>query len=636
MNFLTAFLVAAQGDAGVENALRQAVALYASFDETPDAEFAAGDGALYVRAEAEKGKFAEERGVDASRFRIAPGKGASGGALECLDLLPQGGRAFYRARGNLADRHGAVSVWVNTDPNALLKTRFCDPVQISQKGARNGGLWFDFTDDKPRDLRLGAFPAVPEGVAPSKAPESEQPIVRIVNPAWKSGEWHHVAISWGEFNTGRNDGWAALYIDGKAAGKVGERDLRMDWDLDQTRIYVALNFIGLLDELAVFKGRIDGRMVQHLYRNPGAIKQLLGVEGPVSAPLPAGVDPSKKWKLVRESDGRELPVQIDGGAAHWIGGSGKVRLEAGEPGTFPKVEPVVTEGRHATLRFAGRDVLRYNIGVVEAPAGIDPAHNSSGYIHPVWTPEGRVVSNDLPKLHPHHHGIWFCWRTGEFEGRKLNAFAPLEKLGRMEVVKVDGTVSGPVFGGFRARQRLVDLQAPGGAKPALEDEWRVRAYATDQAFVFDVDSRQSCASASPYTVMKNYYGGLGFRGSGDWEGKEGVTFLTSEGKTRLDGNGTAARWVVMNGKLAGKDAGLGLLCHPATFRAPQPTRLHPSEPFFCWVPGAESEFKVEPEKPVVSRYRFIVADRALSADEMKLWWDAYAEPSKGVVLSVKP
>ena len=45
---------------------------------------------------------------------------------------------------------------------------------------------------------------------------------------------------------------------------------------------------------------------------------------------------------------------------------------------------------------------------------------------------------------------------------------------------------------------------------------------------------------SPLVLKEYRYGGLGFRGSGEWEGAEGVEFLTSEGKTRKDGHATAA------------------------------------------------------------------------------------------------
>jgi hypothetical protein len=136
-------------------------------------------------------------------------------------------------------------------------------------------------------------------------------------------------------------------------------------------------------------------------------------------------------------------------------------------------------------------------------------------------------------------------------------------------------------------------------------------------------------------VLKHYYGGMGFRGSAEWGGKEGVAFLTSGGKTRLDGNGLPARWVAMNGKIGGKEAGVGLLCHPSNFRAPQPVRLNPGEPYFSWVPSCDSDFKIEPGKPLVLRYRYVVADRTLGAEEMERRWEAYAEPSKGVSLTVR-
>ena len=365
------------------------------------------------------------------------------------------------------------------------------------------------------------------------------------------------------------------------------------------------------------------------------IALVLQVEAPVSAPLPAGVDAGKRWRLVRSADGQELPVQIHAGAAVWIdAGKGAYRLEAGDPASFPGVECAAVEGS-LTLRFEGKDILRYHTGVVQPPAGVDPVYAFTGYIHPVWTPSGRVISGDFPAKDEHHHGIWFAWRHAEFEGRKVNAWAPLEKVGKVEFVKLEGTSGGPVFGGFRGRQRLLDPAAPGGPKGVLDDAWDVKAYATRQARVFDLESAQTCAGGAPVTVLKYFYGGLGFRGPADWAGKEGVEFLTSEGKSRVDGNGTSARWVVMKGKIDGKDASFGLLCHPANVRAPQPTRLNPERPFFCWVPGADAPLTLEPGTPFVSRYRFIASDRTLTAADMDLHWAAYAEPSKNVQLSVR-
>jgi hypothetical protein len=63
-----------------------------------------------------------------------------------------------------------------------------------------------------------------------------------------------------------------LYIDGKLIGDVGNRPLAMRWDLDKTGIYVAVNYIGLLDELAIFSRPLSADEVQRLFREPGFLK----------------------------------------------------------------------------------------------------------------------------------------------------------------------------------------------------------------------------------------------------------------------------------------------------------------------------------------------------------------------------
>lgn len=360
--------------------------------------------------------------------------------------------------------------------------------------------------------------------------------------------------------------------------------------------------------------------------NPTPVTSADDVQAPLSAPLPDGVDPSKAWRLMRD-DGLERPCQIHGGRVVWIDTvSGTPRRYRIEPGRAAAVVRVLETGNDLTVRAGDREALRYAIGRVPTPDGVDPLHAAAGFIHPLRTPSGLMVTDNFPTGHPHHHGIWSAWRKGEREGRPVNGFAPLEKLGRMEVVAVDGLFDGPVVGGFRAKQRLVDLSDPDGPTPALEETWDVRVYAVEGTVLFDIDSTQACAGGSAFTVLKHGYGGMGFRGPAEWAGKDGVAFLTSEGRTRIDGDGRPARWVVMNGRVGGKDVGVGFLCHPSSLRAPQPTRLNPERPYFSWVPAAEADLVIRPGEPVVSRYRFVVADRRLSADEMERHWTAFATP----------
>lgn len=357
-------------------------------------------------------------------------------------------------------------------------------------------------------------------------------------------------------------------------------------------------------------------------------------ETPVSAPLPPGVDLSRPWKLVRVRDGAEVPVQIDRSdppGAVWIhrgaaDANEEYRLHPGTPSPFPAVEVTDADGKHLVASFRERKIFRYNSAPVEPPSGVDPVFTRSGYLHPIWTPDGRVLSNDFPAKHLHHHGIWFAWTSAEFEGRKSDFWNSKERQGRIEAVKVEETFSGPVFGGFRARHRWLNLNSLGGPKPALEEVWEVRAYAVEGVFVFDIVSTQTCASDAPLRIRKYHYGGLGFRGSGEWEGKDGCAFRTSEGRGRQDGHATTARWCVMSGTLGGRPASITFLGHPANFRFPQGMRIHPDEPFFNWCPAQGGDFSIEPGAPYVSRYRFVISDTVLPDAAAEAFWKGYAAP----------
>jgi Concanavalin A-like lectin/glucanases superfamily len=261
----------------------KAVTFYASFDTAVKGDFGGGELTLSTRSnhKTEKGAFVFEKGFPEKAFRMAPGKGISGGALEAVDVLPDNGRIFFPAKGNIAYKKegwsGALSMWINHDPDTQLKTGFCDPVQITQKGAGNGAIWFDFNDAKPnRNLRMGTFPAVTEGRPPiQESREAFSPMVWLDKPGLKVGDWHHVGLVWRNFDTGKNDASAALYIDGKLIGEIKkDYPISMDWDLEKAGIYIAVNYIGLIDEFALFNRALTQEEIGILRSQPAVLSSL--------------------------------------------------------------------------------------------------------------------------------------------------------------------------------------------------------------------------------------------------------------------------------------------------------------------------------------------------------------------------
>ena len=263
--------------------LLKGVTFYASFDTAVKGDFGGGDLTLSTRFnhKTEKGAFVFEKGFPEKAFRIAPGRGISAGALEAVDVLPDNGRIFFPAKGNIGYKKGGwsgtLSVWINHDPDTQLKTGFCDPVQITQKGAGNGAIWFDYNDAKPnRNLRMGTFPAIGEGRPPiQESREAFSPMVWVDKPGFKVGDWHHVALVWRNFDTGKNDASAALYIDGKLQGEIKKDYLiSMDWELEKTGIYIAVSYIGLMDELALFNQALSEEEIDLLRSQPAVLSSL--------------------------------------------------------------------------------------------------------------------------------------------------------------------------------------------------------------------------------------------------------------------------------------------------------------------------------------------------------------------------
>jgi dienelactone hydrolase len=257
-----------------ESAIRKSLTLYASFDERIDADFAGGSKAVRTRSDdpQNKGKYLVTPGYPERAFSIARESGIAGGALRATDVLPNRGRLFFPAAENIGYRtegwSGSVSFWLKTNPDTMLKTKYCDPVQITERRAGDGGLWVDFPDTKPRNLRLGAFRGLVDGEKAVPEKEPNAPLIIVPEIGFQEEDWHHIAMTWSNFDTGKTNAHATLFIDGKRIGSLEDRDIAMKWDIEHAGIYFAVSYIGLLDEFAVFDRELSPAEVSHVHQHP--------------------------------------------------------------------------------------------------------------------------------------------------------------------------------------------------------------------------------------------------------------------------------------------------------------------------------------------------------------------------------
>ncbi len=377
--------------------------------------------------------------------------------------------------------------------------------------------------------------------------------------------------------------------------------------------------------------------------------------------LPAGEKVRDGAFRVEPLDDTKLTLgQADAGTVVWALGE---PLPAGAKRRF-RLTPAEGAGRkldthdgfaftdHADsleLNHGNRVVLKYHTKAVDPPSGIDAVFRRSGFVHPLSTPLGVVVSDDFPPDHAHQHGVFFAWVNTTFDGRKVDFWNQLGRTGRVEHAGGLRSSGGPLSGSFAASLRHDDLTAPGGPASVLDERWYVRVHRFEGCYVLDFESEQTCAGLLPLKINKYHYGGFGFRGNRQWfdpsargdsppdPARSGRSdFLTSEGKHRANGNHTRPRWVDVSGAVDGRIGGVTILDHPGNFRHPQPVRLHPNKPYFCFAPMVLGEFEIAPGQTYTSRYRLIVHDGPPDPVLIERLWADYADPPQVRVVETEP
>jgi hypothetical protein len=277
-----------------------------------------------------------------------------------------------------------------------------------------------------------------------------------------------------------------------------------------------------------------------------------------------------------------------------------------------------------------KPILTYHSAVIQPPKGADPAYARSGFIHPIHTPSGGVVTGIHPGDHYHHLGIWHAWVKAKHNGRDLDFWNLKKKNAAVRFAKTGKIHNGKDGAGFTVTQEHVALVEGKDPQVILSEQFTILVRHENGANVIDHTTVQTNVTDAPLELPAYRYGGpLAYRGPASWN-KTNSDYLTSEGKTRVDGHATRGKWCAMWGPTKKGIATLAILCHPKNHDAPQRMRIWPAKInngaiFFNYVPIQEAGWKLEPNKPSTMRYRLIASDGKPDAEKIQKLWDAFAK-----------
>jgi hypothetical protein len=343
----------------------------------------------------------------------------------------------------------------------------------------------------------------------------------------------------------------------------------------------------------------------------------------------------------------QVPCQLEPGhsAKLWFILSGETPrgtsrdfvLRKKESDTSPS--QIQIEKRQGQLRLLGHDrpILDYQFQTMYPPEGVNALFRRSGFIHPLWSPDGQVLSRIQPPDHYHHYGIWGPWTKTHIMGREVDFWNLLKGQGTVQFSGFLAEVEGPVFSGFRVLQEHIDFGARGADQVAINEVLDVRAWNIGQGDAWLIDYTTTLNTPLDSGILLDAYrygGGIGFRATELWH-KENSTVLTSENKDRLSADGTKAKWCMVEGESASEEGRSGILFmgHTSNRDFPEPMRVWPvdanrgrGDVYFQFCPIRHKDWMLHKGKDYSLKYRLLVFDGSISTEEAQAYWNGFAHP----------
>lgn len=309
-----------------------------------------------------------------------------------------------------------------------------------------------------------------------------------------------------------------------------------------------------------------------------------------------------------------------------------------ETNPSPSVLKIMKSEKDLMIRSNDASIINYRYGETLPPGGVNPLFKRSGFVHPVWSPSGEVLSRIQPPDHYHHYGIWAPWTMTRIEDRKVDFWNLASGEGTVAFSKFLSEVSGPVYAGFQALQEHIDFGAKGPDQTAINEVLDIRVWNTgEKIWIIDYTSTMTTPLKGGILLEAyRYGGGIGFRATENWT-KDNSSVFTSEGKTRLDADGSRARWCVVDGETNAElgRSGILFLSHPANRMHPEPMRVWPIDAnggrgdiFFEFTPIRYEPWELQPFQKYTLRYRMVVFDGEIEPEVAERYWKSFAKQPK--------
>ncbi|MDR1957660.1 MAG: PmoA family protein [Planctomycetaceae bacterium] len=289
----------------------------------------------------------------------------------------------------------------------------------------------------------------------------------------------------------------------------------------------------------------------------------------------------------------------------------------------------VRENKTILLKDAEQPVLGYVYDVItnESVPEKEAKRRTRGcYIHPLFGLNGEVFTDDFPKDHYHHHGVFWAWPHVQIEGKSYDLWTDNTDMEQRFVAWKRIETSG----------KTALLEAENGW--FVGDKKVMRETALIEVHPKQTDSRAiditlSFTPVDHPVVLRGAegksYGGLAirFKAGKDSNGRDFSQIIVPNGVTREDLPDTPLAWADFSSYFSGRKSLSGTAVFiPKTHPDHPPTWLTRHYGALCigW-PGVKDR-TFEPGKTFTLSYRIWIHQNEADLDRLKKEYSAFTEP----------
>lgn len=272
-------------------------------------------------------------------------------------------------------------------------------------------------------------------------------------------------------------------------------------------------------------------------------------------------------------------------------------------------------------------VLVYNYGMITAEhvPETDPRRTRACYVHPLYGLSGEVLTDDFPRDHYHHHGIFWTWPHVKINGQEYDLWA--DRGIKQRFVRWLSREGGPVAGVIGVENGWF----VGDAKVMIERVW-LRAYKpSGESRSLDLEFTWIPVSA-PITLWGaggKSYGGLTVRFAPPSPKDPSTAIAVPSGRTTADLPDTPLAWADFTSKFGDQPApgGAAVFVDPGHPDYPPTWLTRHYGPLCVGWPGVEPK-TFEPGTPIRLNYRIWVHRTAVETAQIQQAYDGYAAAMK--------